>query len=257
MFKHKTKAPRRVNLTPRQAFWIKTIAVVFLLAIVAAGFYVSFGTLVAFAMMFGKAGEAAVIVALIIDALAVLGLGITLTFPTPASKTAFLGGVGASASFNLVIGFSVAGPVGALVAVIPQLSMILGEKVVFDLLLPVELEDTTSVKETTTSELEDRGDDLVVLEDYQEPEVVFVEDLQDDFWVIPDTVEDPQEEAEVHQETAPVKVEVPMGFTRYSKDQVVSILQDRGEAPGRPTIMKEFGVSDWTARQIVTELKNN
>ena len=245
---------RSLQLTQRQALWIKIIATVVLTGIMIAGFYVSFGTLVTFAVMFGKVGEAAIIIALILDTLAVLGLGITLLFPSTSSKVAFLGGVGASSVMNVYIGFTIAGPVGAIVAVIPQLATVLGERVVFDLLFEEHDEASTPQQETSTQLQEELEDGLEILEDYQEPEVVILENPMEEFWVVPDTVEELQKKAPA---PATASTKPPVGFTPYSKEQVVEILVDRGDTPGRPTIMREFGVSDWTARQIVTEMKNN
>lgn len=254
-FKKTLKPKRSLQLTPRQVLWIKLVATVVLVGIMVSGFYVSFGTLVAFAATFGKLGTSAVIIALIIDTLAVLGLGITLLFPSASSKTAFLGGVGASTTMNAFVGFATAGVVGAIVAVIPQVATVLGERVVFDLLFDdttTPLEDTSTPHQEDATELEE---DLVVLDDVVEPELVIVEDPVEEFWNVPDTVEELVEEAPVHQEPTPQKVAVPVGFTQYTKEQVVEILVARGETPGRPTIMREFGVSDWTARSVIQQLK--
>lgn len=246
----KLASKRSLNLTKRQKFWIKIVATAVLVGIMVAGFWVSFGTLVAFAAAFGKAGEAAIIVALIIDTLAVLGLGITLLFPSTSSKLAFLGGVGSSSIMNAWIGFSVAGPVGAVVAVIPQIATVLGERVVFDLLFDeatTPLHQTTNPQQETTSNELEEG--LVVLDDYQEPEVVFVEDPMDEFWSVPDTVEELQETLVGYANETPA--------TTKSKEEIIAILQQRGgEIPGRPAIRKEFEVSDWVARKVVEALKN-
>lgn len=236
---------RAVQLTERQIFWIKLIATLVLIAIVIAGFYVSFGTLVAFAAMFGKVGEAAIIVALIIDTLAVLGLGVTLLFPSASSKLAFFSGVGASSIMNLYIGFTVAGPIGALVAVVPQLSMILGERVVFDLIFAGTATTTTEAPVEVHQELEDGLEELEVLEDFVEPTLVVVEDTSEEFWVVPDTVEELQEE-----------IPAPVEPTRASRQEIVKVLQQEdGTPPGRPAIMKRFGCSDWVARKVLEELK--
>src|SRR5690554_4467015 len=120
------KNRRSAQLTRKQQIFVKASSVLILCGVMVSGFYVSFGTLVEFTSLFGKGAEAAIIVALIIDTLAVLGLGVTLIYPSLSSRVAFLGGIGTSSAMNFYIGLKVAGPVGAIVAVIPQLATILG-----------------------------------------------------------------------------------------------------------------------------------
>ncbi len=238
---------RSLNLTPRQTFWIKLVATVVLVGIMVAGFVVSFGTLVAFAAMFGKLGSSAIIIALIIDTLAVLGLGITLMFPSTSSKTAFLGGVGASSTMNAFVGFTVAGPVGAIVAVIPQVATVLGERVVFDLLFASNTH-VVSTPQQETPQVEDL-EGLEILEDTPNITIAIVEDVEEAFLKVPELVEEIK--------SAPVGYTNETPATTKSKDEIIAILQERGgEVPGRPAIRKEFGASDWVSRKVVEALKN-
>lgn len=253
-FKKTPKTKRSLQLSQRQVLWIKLVATVVLVGIMVSGFYVSFGTLVAFAATFGKLGTSAIIIALIIDTLAVLGLGITLLFPSASSKTAFLGGVGASTTMNAFVGFATAGVVGAIVAVIPQVATVLGERVVFDLLFD---ETTTPLHQTTSNELEDvtplqeeLEDGLEVMDDTPNITIAIVEDVEEAFLKVPELVEE--------IESTPVGYTNETPATTKSKDEIVKIIQERGgKVPGRPAIRAEFGASDWVARKVVETLKNN
>lgn len=247
------------NLSPRAQRVVKTVAVIGLAAIVVVAFVVSFTNLHMFMLTFGKLGMYAVLTAALIDAMTILSLLVALTFRSGSARVGFALGLLGTAVANATIGFLAAGPVGLAVGLIPVIAMESAYKTVLDLVFTPDsfIQGDQRPVETSNPLQEELEEGLEILEDYQEPEVVILENPVEEFWVVPDTVEGLQEEAEVHQEPTPQKVEVPVGFSRYSKDQVVSILQDRGDTPGRPSIIKEFGVSDWTARQIVTELKSN
>lgn len=245
------------NLSPRAQRVVKTVAVIGLAAIVVVAFVVSFTNLHMFMLTFGKLGMYAVLTAALVDAMTILSLLVALTFRSASARVGFVLGLLGTAVANATIGYLAAGPVGLAVGLIPVIAMESAYKTVLDLVftpdsyLQDHQETSTQLHQTTSNEPEEG---LEVLEDYQEPEVVILENPVEEFWSVPNTVEELQEEAPA---PATASTKPPVGFTPYSKEQVVSILQARGEVPGRPTIMKEFGVSDWTARQIVTELKNH
>lgn len=237
------------NLSPRAQKVVKAIAVIGLAAIVVVAFVVSFTNLHVFMLTFGKMGMYAVLTAALIDAMTILSLLVALTFRSASARVGFVLGLLGTAVANATIGFLAAGPVGLAVGLIPVVAMESAYKTVLDLVFTPDsfIQSDQRPVETSTQLQEELEDGLEILEDYQEPEVVILENPVEEFWSVPDTVE------ELHQEiTAPVEP------TRATRQEIIKVLQQEdGTPPGRPAIMKRFGCSDWVARKVLEELKNS
>lgn len=235
------KNRRSAQLTRKQQIFVKASSVLILCGVMVSGFYVSFGTLVEFTSLFGKGAEAAIIVALIIDTLAVLGLGVTLIYPSLSSRVAFLGGIGTSSAMNFYIGLKVAGPVGAIVAVIPQLATILGERVVFDLLLPTKPHE---VKEM------DKGEPVTVIE-REEPKELVQPSLFPDVPVSEmETINSGDEEVSERTPTPSVLGQMSIDET-HPLQEIIDEVRKMDPRPGRKRIANEFGLTDRKAREVL------
>lgn len=114
---------------------VKAVSVTGLVLLVAGGFYVSYENLHTFAAEHGKNAYRAIVVALSVDLLTLLGLLVALTYPSLWARAAFVTGLITTAVANGLVGWDASAFFGVAVALWPVVSMELAYKVVLTLIL--------------------------------------------------------------------------------------------------------------------------
>lgn len=206
---------------------VKAVAITGLGVLVAGSFYVSYESLHTFAFMFGKDGYRAMVVAVSVDLLTLLGLLVALTYPSMSARSAFITGLLATGVANILIGYWAAGWFGAAVGVFPVIALELSYRTVLSLLFP-NLKVMDPNREGSPSP--------------SNPNPETSKPLQEEAGELPEASKDLQE--------------ITPKFSTAS--EIANDLSNGGwTSMSRAEVVRRYGVSEWTARQALRQIHTN